>query len=240
MQKETRVSPVLNRSESDLAGQLDGGRTLLTRKVWSRRSGWRMAVKRAIDIVGSAGLIVLFSPIMLVVAILIKFTDGGPVIFWQDRVGKWGRVFRFPKFRSMVVGAEALRDKLEELNEHGKGAVTFKIKNDPRVTWIGRIIRRASIDELPQIWNVLIGEMSLVGPRPPLPKEVEKYTLDDRRRLDVKPGLTCLWQVQGRAEIPFKQQVELDVEYIQNQSVSTDVKLLAKTLPAVIKGKGAS
>ena len=102
------------------------------------------------------------------------------------------------------------------------------------------IIRRASIDELPQIWNVLIGEMSLVGPRPPLPKEVEKYTLDDRRRLDVKPGLTCLWQVQGRAEIPFKQQVELDVEYIQNQSVSTDVKLLAKTLPAVIKGKGAS
>ena len=240
MQKETHVSPVLNRSESDLAGQLDGGRTLLTRKVWSRRSGWRMAVKRAIDIVGSTGLIILFSPIMLVVAILIKFTDGGPVIFWQERVGKWGRVFRFPKFRSMVVGAEALRDKLEELNEHGKGAVTFKIKNDPRVTWIGRLIRRASIDELPQIWNVLIGEMSLVGPRPPLPKEVEKYTLDDRRRLDVKPGLTCLWQVQGRAEIPFKQQVELDVEYIQNQSVSTDVKLLAKTLPAVIKGKGAS
>ena len=199
-----------------------------------------MAVKRAIDIVGSVGLIVLFSPLMLVVAILIKLTDGGPVIFWQERVGKWGRVFRFPKFRSMVVGAEALRDKLEELNEHGKGAVTFKIKNDPRVTWIGRLIRRASIDELPQIWNVLIGEMSLVGPRPPLPKEVEKYTLDDRRRLDVKPGLTCLWQVQGRAEIPFKQQVELDVEYIQNQSVSTDVKLLAKTLPAVIKGKGAS
>ena len=231
---------MLNRSESDLAGQLDGSRTLLTRKVWSRRSGWRMAVKRAIDIVGSVGLIVLFSPLMLVVAILIKLTDGGPVIFWQERVGKWGRVFRFPKFRSMVVGAEALRDKLEELNEHGKGAVTFKIKNDPRVTWIGRLIRRASIDELPQIWNVLIGEMSLVGPRPPLPKEVEKYTLDDRRRLDVKPGLTCLWQVQGRAEIPFKQQVELDVEYIQNQSVSTDVKLLAKTLPAVIKGKGAS
>ena len=240
MQKETRVSPVLNRSESDLAGQLEGGRTLLTRKVWSRRSGWRMAVKRTIDIIGSVGLIALFSPLMLVVAVLIKCTDGGPVLFWQDRVGKWGRVFRFPKFRSMVVGAEAMRDKLEELNEHGKGSVTFKIKNDPRVTWIGRIIRRASIDELPQIWNVLIGEMSLVGPRPPLPKEVEKYTLDDRRRLDVKPGLTCLWQVQGRAEIPFKQQVELDVEYIQNQSVASDVKLLAKTLPAVIKGKGAS
>ena len=218
----------------------------LGNRLWRKRVAWTVAVdgarkaKRAADVALSASAIATLWPLFGAVALAIKATDKGPVLFWQPRVGRFGREFPFPKFRSMVVGAEALRDKLEELNEHGKGAVTFKIKNDPRVTWIGRIIRRASIDELPQIWNVLIGEMSLVGPRPPLPKEVEKYTLDDRRRLDVKPGLTCLWQVQGRAEIPFKQQVELDVEYIQNQSVSTDVKLLAKTLPAVIKGKGAS
>ncbi len=140
----------------------------------------------------------------------------------------------------MIENAEALQESLERFNEHGEGSITFKIKNDPRLTWIGRIIRRGSIDELPQLWNVLKGEMSLVGPRPPLPREVAQYSLNDRRRLDVLPGLTCIWQVQGRSSIPFAEQVELDVDYIESQSTAEDVKLLAKTLPAVIKGKGAS
>lgn len=195
-------------------------------------------MKRFIDIVASLTLLVMLIPLFLIVSTLIKLTDGGPVFFWQIRVGRWGREFPFPKFRSMVVNAEKLKDNLLEQNDHGQ-SVTFKMKSDPRITWIGRIIRKFSIDELPQLICVLNGYMSLVGPRPPLPREVALYTLADRRRLDVIPGLTCIWQVSGRGNIPFHQQVELDVKYIESQSFWFDVKLLLKTIPAVLFGRGA-
>jgi lipopolysaccharide/colanic/teichoic acid biosynthesis glycosyltransferase len=202
----------------------------------SRKAGW--LVKRALDVVASIAALVLASPLLMVVALLIKVTDGGPVLFWQTRVGMWGKPFRFPKFRSMVTNAEALRAQLMTANAHGKG-ITFKIKHDPRITWIGRFIRKTSIDELPQLWCVLKGEMSLVGPRPALVSEVQRYTLDDRRRLDTTPGLTCSWQVSGRSDIPFHEQCRLDVEYIEQQTVFADIKLLLKTIPAVITGRGA-
>jgi len=200
------------------------------------RSG-RLA-KRGLDI-GIAGLALLaLSPLFAVVALLVKATDGGPVLFWQTRIGKWGRPFDFPKFRSMVVNAEAVQARLLSDNVHGDG-ITFKLKRDPRITWIGRLLRRTSIDELPQLWCVLTGEMSLVGPRPALEREVARYAIDDRRRLEATPGLTCIWQVSGRSDVPFPEQLEMDVAYIEQQSLGQDLLLLAKTIPAVITGRGA-
>jgi lipopolysaccharide/colanic/teichoic acid biosynthesis glycosyltransferase len=223
-------------------GQQSNWRSRL--RYWRKKYSWQLVVggarlfKRLVDIVASgAGLLVL-SPVFLLVALAIKLTDGGPVLFWQSRVGQWGREFPFPKFRSMVVNAEALKDQLLAQSDHSD-SVTFKMKKDPRITWIGRIIRRTSIDELPQLWCILQGHMSLVGPRPPVPREVALYTLRDRRRLDVIPGLTCIWQVEGRGNIPFKEQVEMDVAYIESQSLWFDLVLLLKTVPAVITGKGA-
>ncbi len=212
-------------------------RTFLFRS-WKAIPVLQSAAKRGMDISISLLMLLSLSPFFVLIMALIKLTDGGPVLFWQDRVGKFGKTFRFPKFRSMVLNAEALQAQLDAQNQHGKG-VTFKMKRDPRITWIGRIIRRASIDEMPQLWCVLKGEMSLVGPRPPLVREVARYSLLDRRRLETTPGLTCYWQVQGRSEIPFPRQVELDVDYIEKQSLAVDIELLAKTLPAVIGGKGA-
>jgi len=196
------------------------------------------ALKRGLDItLASAGLIA-FSPLLSFVALVIKLTDNGPVLFWQQRVGQGGRVFAFPKFRSMVVNAEELKQALLAENDHGN-SVTFKMKRDPRVTWIGALLRRLSLDELPQLWCVLRGDMSLVGPRPPVPQEVAEYSVRDRRRLDVVPGLTCIWQVSGRGDIPFDRQVELDLEYIRRRSLWFDLKLLCLTLPAVLSGRGA-
>jgi lipopolysaccharide/colanic/teichoic acid biosynthesis glycosyltransferase len=213
-------------------------------RLTSKRLAWLFItksayiIKRATDVLVSVIVLILLLPIFLVVAILIKATDGGSVLFWQSRVGKHGQEFPFPKFRSMVANAEQLKDKLLEQNQHGDN-ITFKMKNDPRITWIGRIIRKLSIDELPQFWCVLIGQMSLVGPRPPVPREVALYTVADRRRLDVTPGLTCIWQVSGRGDIPFPEQVQLDVKYIESQSFWLDIKLLFLTVPAVLFGKGA-
>ncbi len=213
-------------------------------KYWRKKYLWKLVVgsatltKRLLDIVVAVVMLILLFPLFLGVAIAIKLTDRGPILFWQSRVGQWGHEFPFPKFRSMVTNAEALKDKLLAMNDHQNG-VTFKMKKDPRITWIGRIIRKASIDELPQLWCVLNGQMSLVGPRPPVPREVALYTLRDRRRLDVKPGLTCIWQVSGRGDIPFPQQVELDVQYIESQSLWLDIVLLLKTAPAILIGKGA-
>jgi lipopolysaccharide/colanic/teichoic acid biosynthesis glycosyltransferase len=205
---------------------------------WIAACGGARVVKRVLDVVVAGTMLALLAPLLAVVAVLIKLTDGGPVLFWQKRVGRWGREFPFPKFRSMVPNADRLKDALLAQNDHKEG-VTFKMRDDPRLTWVGRIIRKLSIDELPQLWCVLRGEMTLVGPRPPVPREVAQYTLAQRRRLDVTPGLTCIWQVSGRSTIPFPRQVELDVQYIESQSLWLDLQLLARTVPAVLLGRGA-
>ncbi|MDB6170557.1 MAG: glycosyl transferase, partial [Verrucomicrobia bacterium] len=195
-------------------------------------------LKRAFDIAFSAVVLFCISPLLAFVALLIKLEDRGPVIFRQVRVGRHGREFSMFKFRSMRVDAEQRLRELLAKNQHKTG-VTFKIKNDPRVTRIGYWLRKFSLDELPQFWNVLIGDMSVVGPRPPVPREVALYTLADRRRLAVHPGITCLWQIGGRAQIDFHGQVELDVRYIETRGFWSDLGIIAKTLPAVLSGNGA-
>lgn len=210
--------------------------TVLRLRWWLRFRGFQLA-KRTLDVVVSATALVLLTPLFLVLAILIK-RDGGPVFYWQSRVGLDGREFPFPKFRSMVVNADALKDQLLDQNDH-KDSVTFKMKNDPRITSVGRFVRRFSLDEFPQFWCVLKGDMSLVGPRPPVPREVALYTLEERQRLTVKPGLTCIWQVEGRGEIPFPEQVVMDRDYIFKKSLTQDFQLLLKTVPAVLGGRGA-
>jgi exopolysaccharide biosynthesis polyprenyl glycosylphosphotransferase len=204
----------------------------------SPKMTWKMMVKRLMDIIISVLLLVILAPIMLVVAILIKVTSKGPVHFTQQRIGYNGRLFTCLKFRTMVENAEERKKDLTELNEM-EGPV-FKIKNDPRVTKIGRFLRKTSIDEFPQLINVVKGDMSLVGPRPPLPCEVCEYGLCDRRRLSIRPGITCLWQVNGRNTISFDKWMELDRQYIDNWSLWLDIKILAKTIPAVLKGSGAA
>jgi lipopolysaccharide/colanic/teichoic acid biosynthesis glycosyltransferase len=200
---------------------------------------WGGLAKRVIDIVVASSVLMLAMPLLIVVAFLIYATDRGPFLYWQTRVGKWGKEFRFPKFRSMKVNADKHLKDVMNANQHGEKGITFKLKKDPRITWIGKYIRKTSIDELPQLWCVIKGEMSLVGPRPALVSEVSRYTIENRKRLDITPGLTCIWQVSGRSEIAFEQQCELDVQYIEQQSVLEDIKLLLKTIPAVITGRGA-
>jgi lipopolysaccharide/colanic/teichoic acid biosynthesis glycosyltransferase len=210
---------------------------------WRRwRLRWRVesgaALKRASDIVGSILFLLLFSPLFLVLALLIKFQDRGPVLFGQTRVGRFGEEFQMHKFRSMGLNAEAEFKDLLAQNQHADG-VTFKMKNDPRITRIGKWLRRFSLDELPQFFDVLRGDMSLVGPRPPTPREVAIYSHADRRRLAVKPGLTCYWQVSGRSNIDFSGQVKLDVQYIETACLWVDLKLMIRTVRAVVIGNGA-
>lgn len=194
--------------------------------------------KTVVDVTcASLGILVL-SPVFLVCAAVIRLESPGPVIFKQKRIGRDGRPFNFYKFRSMYIDAEQRRQELLKANE-SKDGVIFKMQKDPRVTRFGRFIRKFSIDELPQLFNVVVGDMSLVGPRPPLPSEVAEYTLEDRKRLTVKPGITCIWQVSGRSDIPFRQQVALDKEYIMSRSLWRDLWILLKTVPAVLTGKGA-
>lgn len=195
-------------------------------------------LKRLIDIIGAVLALLMFSPLFAVVALLVKLTDGGSVLFWQIRVGKGGRHFFLPKFRSMVVDAEEKKASLLKNSIHG-GHPTFKMKNDPRLTWIGWYLRKMSIDEMPQLWSVLRGEMSLVGPRPPLPSEVAVYGPYELKRLEAKPGLTCLWQISGRSDLAFPEQVHLDRKYIESQTLWLDCKILLQTIPAVLIGKGA-
>jgi lipopolysaccharide/colanic/teichoic acid biosynthesis glycosyltransferase len=194
--------------------------------------------KRTLDVAVSAVALILLSPVLLIIALAIKLSDGGPVLFWQERVGLYGETFLFPKFRSMIIQAEAMKSDLLAYNVHGNG-VTFKMHKDPRVTRIGSLLRRYSLDELPQLWCVLKGEMSLVGPRPAIPQEVERYAAHHRNRLHTLPGLTCIWQVSGRSEIPFEQQVKLDAQYIETRNFWLDLSLLARTVPAVLSGRGA-
>jgi exopolysaccharide biosynthesis polyprenyl glycosylphosphotransferase len=199
---------------------------------WAR--GW----KRAIDIVVSAGLLVVLSPLLVILAIGVRLISGGPAIFVHTRCGLHGRPFRFYKFRSMVADAEARKPALVHLNEVQGPA--FKLARDPRITRFGRILRKYSLDELPQLWNVLIGDMSLVGPRPPTPGEVSGYTRRQKQRLTVVPGITGLWQVSGRNSITsFDRWVELDLEYIERWSLWLDLRILARTVRVVLLAEGA-
>lgn len=195
-----------------------------------------LAIKRLIDIVVSGLGLILLSPFFLVIAVIIKMTSEGPVFFKQTRCGLHGRKFTIYKFRTMVVDAEKKLEELMKFNER-EGPV-FKMKNDPRITPIGRFLRKTSLDELPQLINVLKGDMSLVGPRPPLPSEVEKYERWQRRRLSLKPGITCIHEVIARGDKDFERWMKLDLEYIDNWSLSLDMRILTKTFFAVIKGTG--
>lgn len=204
-----------------------------------RRNKSYLFAKRVLDYIGSGIGITLFLPILLIIAIVIKLEDGGPVIFKQERIGHNGRHFNIYKFRSMRIDAEELKVKLLDQNEV-EGAM-FKMKDDPRVTRFGKFIRKHSLDELPQFFNMFLGDMSLVGPRPPLVDEVGKYTAYEKQRLLVRPGLSGLWQISGRNNLSFADMVELDLEYIQTRSIWLDIKIIVKTAwdMVAIKKNGA-
>ncbi len=201
--------------------------------------GANRILKKSFDMVGSLLLILLFSPILMSVALAIKATSRGPVFFRQNRVGINGEIFRMIKFRSMVIDAESRLDVLQEEQRDAGNTILFKMKNDPRVTAVGKFIRRFSIDELPQLFNVVIGDMSLVGPRPPLKAEVDLYEDEARRRLLVKPGMTGLWQVSGRSDLTWDDTVRLDVYYVENWSITGDMVIIWKTWKAVVSSAGA-
>jgi len=198
----------------------------------------RLMAKRFLDVALAALTLLLAMPAVGTIALLIKLTSGGNILFRQTRCGLNGRFFTLYKFRTMVEGAEDQRRDLLHLNE--MNGPVFKLKSDPRVTWFGRFLRKFSLDELPQLWNVLRGDMSLVGPRPPIPEEVAHYQRWQRRRLAMKPGLTCLWQISGRNNVDFERWMQLDLEYIDSWSPLLDLKILLKTIPVVLSGKGAS
>jgi lipopolysaccharide/colanic/teichoic acid biosynthesis glycosyltransferase len=209
--------------------------------------GWRKpivearlydALKRFLDIAGGLVGLVILSPLIFVVAAVTKLTDGGRVLYRHPRVGLHGQKFTCYKFRTMVPNADEMKSDIRHDNHHDDDR-TFKIPDDPRVTTFGRWLRRTSIDEIPQLWNVLKGDMSLVGPRPPIPEELERYTPADKERLRVKPGLTCIWQVSGRSELSFPVQLLLDLQYIEQRSLWLDLKLIVLTIPAVLSGRGA-
>ena len=211
--------------------------SLLSEKDINKRQSF-LFTKRLIDIIGSIVGLIGLSPIMVWAAYKIKQEENGsPVFFVQERVGKNGKTFKMYKFRSMCMDAE--QKLIELIDQNEVEGVMFKIKEDPRVTKIGKKLRKTSIDELPQLWNVLKGEMSLIGPRPALPREVKKYDDYDMQRLLVKPGCSGLWQVSGRNELSFNEMVELDMMYIKNQSFAIDIKIVFKTIMVIIKSKGA-
>jgi lipopolysaccharide/colanic/teichoic acid biosynthesis glycosyltransferase len=236
-----------------LTAQTPWGRSRLNfyvkwkRSAWNFTTGFAYFLKRAFDIVISLIAMVMLAPVFIFIGIAVKL-DGGPIFFRQTRYGLHGREFGMLKYRSMCVDAEAKLKDLLAKNEKKEG-ITFKMKDDPRITKIGKIIRKTSLDELPQFLNVLKGEMSIVGPRPPIQREVELYEQRHRRRFNVKPGITCLWQVGereggffeigNRNSIDFEEQVNLDVRYIESQSFWKDLWLLLKTVPAILFGKGA-
>lgn len=201
------------------------------------RSLYLRGGKRVLDIAGAAVGGVLLAPVFLAIAIAIKINTSGPVLYRSRRVGEGGRVFSFLKFRSMVCNAEMLRDELVHMNE--VDGPVFKIARDPRITRVGAFLRRSSLDELPQLWNVWRGDMSLVGPRPPIPEEVLQYQASQMRRLSVRPGLTCLWQISGRSRVGFDEWMRMDLAYVDRRSLRLDLSILWRTVPAVLSGKGA-
>jgi lipopolysaccharide/colanic/teichoic acid biosynthesis glycosyltransferase len=224
------VTPSVLKNQTDFAATTAYGTVLVVPVSYARS-------KRALDLVISTIALIAMAPVLAIVALVVRVTSPGPVIFRQTRVGRGGKHFTLYKFRTMHVYAEQVRESILHLNEIS-GPV-FKVKNDPRVTPVGRILRKFSIDELPQLFNVLRGDMTLVGPRPPLPCEVMLYGPHEKRRLAVDQGLTCLWQIHGRHDIPFERWVELDITYIKTMSFWGDLALLVKTIPAVITAKGS-
>jgi exopolysaccharide biosynthesis polyprenyl glycosylphosphotransferase len=198
---------------------------------------WQLAAKRAVDVVGSLTLLLVSLPILVLTAAAILLTSRGPLLYVQRRIGKDGRPFRMYKFRSMRRDAEEQHAVLLHLNE-ATGPI-FKIRDDPRMTTVGRVIRKLSIDELPQLFNVLKGDMSLVGPRPPLPREYDRYGDRERTRMSVRPGITCIWQVSGRSDLEFATWIEMDLAYIQTWSLRRDAAIILRTIPAVLSGRGA-
>jgi lipopolysaccharide/colanic/teichoic acid biosynthesis glycosyltransferase len=229
------IPPALGGRVARMRARLERTLTTLPLEV-SRVAGPRL--RRAVDIaIGSAGLFAV-APLLATAAVAIRATSPGPVFFPQTRIGRGARPFKLFKLRTMYIDAEARKAALEAKNE-SLGGVTFKIKRDPRITTVGRVLRKFSIDELPQLWNLVDGTMTLLGPRPPIASEVAKYGQRQRRRLEVTPGLTCLWQVSGRSDLSFEQQVELDIRYVDRASAKSDLVILAKTVPAVLTGRGA-
>lgn len=213
-------------------------RALIRKALWKTIVGSAAFLKRSLDIVGSIFAMVAFSPFFLLLAILIKLEDRGPIFYKQLRYGLHGRTFWCWKIRSMVTNADELMKQIMADNKHGD-SVSFKMVDDPRITKTGKWIRKLSLDEVPQFWSVLKGDMSLVGPRPHIWAEVEQYNAFQLRRLTTKPGITCLWQIGGRSDIEFEGQVRLDMQYIYSQSVWEDIKILFMTIPAVVLGRGA-
>jgi exopolysaccharide biosynthesis polyprenyl glycosylphosphotransferase len=216
------------------AGVAEG---VVAQEFYVQESTLYAVLKRAFDLAVSLFALILLIPIIPLVAVMIKLDTSGPVFFRQERVGKNGRVFKFYKFRSMYAGAEAKKKEIEAMNE--QDGPVFKTRSDPRITSVGKFLRRSSLDEIPQVFNVVKGEMSVVGPRPPLPSEVEHYQPWHRRRLDVTPGITCLWQISGRSHLSFNEWMRLDMEYLKHRSFRTDLLILLRTIPAVIARKGA-
>lgn len=237
-QPDEKLARILERYTEERFQSADALRRLQLRLLlWRIQLHIIQRLKRGLDLVLATIALVTLCPLMLLTALAIKLDSPGPVIFKQTRVGKWGKPFICYKFRSMCIDAEARKKELVKRNE--VDGPIFKMQVDPRVTRVGRIIRKLSIDELPQLFNVFKGDMSLVGPRPPVPQEVNQYKFDHLRRLDAIPGLTGLQQVSGRSDLSFERWVELDMEYISQQSFRKDVEILLKTIPAVILGKGA-
>ncbi|HVZ71408.1 MAG TPA: sugar transferase [Polyangia bacterium] len=195
--------------------------------------------RRSIDVLGASFGLLLISPVMILAIVAVKATSRGPVFFPQERVGQNGRSFKLWKLRTMIVGADKLKTALAAGGNGNTDSIRFKIKRDPRITPVGRVLRKLSIDEMPQLWNVIIGDMTLVGPRPPIWREVNLYDARALRRLEVKPGLTCLWQVGGRSDLSFDQQVDLDLTYIDRIRPFDEIVIVARTVPAVITGRGA-
>jgi exopolysaccharide biosynthesis polyprenyl glycosylphosphotransferase len=232
------MSNILNLKLAKASAEEVGGDAHITHSTgW--KEGWPVVVKRTFDLLASSMLLLLLSPVLVIAAICIKLASPGPVMFVQRRLGLNKRRFRIYKFRTMVVDAEKRLREVEHLNEI-TGPV-FKIKNDPRITAVGRFLRKTSIDELPQLFNVLRGDMSLVGPRPLPVRDYEGFNEDwQRRRFSVKPGITCLWQVRGRNSIPFEEWMELDLQYIDKWSLWLDFRILLQTIPAVLRGSGAA
>jgi exopolysaccharide biosynthesis polyprenyl glycosylphosphotransferase len=233
---------VLDLRHDEVVLELPGGRELAPPALAPARGllaarPWQRIVKRAIDIVGSVVALFVLLPLLIATALAIALTSRGPILYVQERVGRNGRRFSMLKFRSMRDGADESRGDLMPLND--VEGPHFKMREDPRITPVGRVIRKLSIDELPQLINVLRGEMSLVGPRPPLPEEVVTYGVHEMQRLAVTPGITCIWQVRGRSDLDFHTWVEMDLEYIRNWNLRLDLRLLALTIPAVLSTRGA-